>query len=165
MKKCINKKQIVDMNIKIRLRFKFFILLFLITAVYSVYAQSPSPESLSDDRRLQKKNLVIREYNTDAHGKNNWMDHLTVYNENGYKVQEIEYAVYGMRSKVLFEYDENNRCVKEIVYDDRNKITRIRKITYNADGTRKAQYNYLPNGRLFSTKRYEYSIGGGTRPR
>jgi len=153
------------MNIKIRLIFKFFILFFLITAAYSVYAQSPSPESLSDDRRLQKKNLVIREYNTDAHGKNNWMDHLTVYNENGYKVQEIEYAVYGMRSKVLFEYDDNNRCVKEIVYDDRNKITRIRKITYNADGTRKAQYNYLPNGRLFSTKRYEYSIGGATRPR
>ncbi|MEA4976523.1 MAG: hypothetical protein VB046_12380 [Paludibacter sp.] len=153
------------MNIKISLIFKFSILLFLITAVHVVYAQSSSPESLSDDKRLQKKNLIIREFNTDAKGKNNWMDHLTVYNENGYKVQEIEYAVYGMRSKVLFEYDENNRCIKEIVYDDRNKITRIRKISYNADGTRKAQYNYLPNGRLFSTKRYEYSIGGGIRPR
>ncbi len=163
MKKSINPK--ADINIKIRLKFTFFMLLFLITAGHTVSAQSTSPESLSDDRRLQKKNLIIREFNTDAKGKNNWMDHFTVYNENGYKTQEIEYAVYGMRSKVLFEYDENNRCVKEIVYDDRNKITRIRKITYNADGTRKAQYNYLPNGRLFSTKRYEYSIGGGTRPR
>lgn len=165
MRNCITPNQKADMNIKISLIFKFSILLFLFTAVHAVYAQSSSPESLSDDKRLQKKNLVIREFNTDAKGKNNWMDHLTVYNENGYKVQEIEYAVYGMRSKVLFEYDENNRCIKEIVYDDRNKITRIRKISYNTDGTRKAQYNYLPNGRLFSTKRYEYSNGGGVSPR
>lgn len=139
---------------------KFFMLFFLVNAVFAVYAQSTSAESLTDEKREQKRNLIIREYNTDAQGKNNWMDHLTVYNEHGYKIQEIEYAVYGMRSKVLYEYDENNRCVKEIVYDDRNKITRIRKIIYNADGTRKTQYNYLPNGRLYSTKQYEYSISG-----
>ncbi len=162
MKESINPK--TEINIKIRLKYTFFMLLFLITAARAVYVQSTSPESLSDDRRVQKKNLIIREFNTDAKGKNNWMDHLTVYNEQGYKTQEIEYAVYGMRSKVLYEYDEKNRCVKEIVYDDRNKITRIRKITYNADGTRKAQYNYLPNGRLFSTKRYEYSTGVGSNP-
>lgn len=164
MKKSISREQKADISIRFPLILMSFMLLFLISAAQCIYAQSSSPESLSDERRLQKKNLIIREFNTDAKGKNNWMDHLTVYNEKGYKTQEIEYAVYGMRSKVLYEYDEKNRCIKEIVYDDRNKITRIRKITYNADGTRKAQYNYLPNGRLFSTKRYEYSTGVGSAP-
>lgn len=156
-------KQKADTLIHTRYVRKFFILSLFVNAVFAINAQSTSPESLSDDKREQKKYLVIREYNTDAHGKSSWMDHLTVYNDRGYKTQEIEYAVYGMRSKVLYEYDENNRCVKEIVFDDRNKITRIRKFIYNADGTRKTQYNYLPNGRLFSTKRYEYSTGGETR--
>ena len=28
---------------------------------------------------------------------------------------------------------------------------------YNPDGTKKTQYNYLPNGHLFSTKQYQYT--------
>ena len=118
-------------------------------------AQS-SPESLVE-KQERRMNLTVREYNTDAKGKNRWLDHMTVYNAKGYKIEEIEYATYGMRERVLFEYDSNNRCVKEIVYDDRNKISRIRKNEYNADGTKKAQYNYLPNGRLFSSKQYQYA--------
>ena len=123
----------------------------------SAFAQHPSPESLNDARREQKKNLIIREYNTDAKGQKNWLDHITIYNENGYKIQEAEYAVYGLRTKTMYEYDANNQCVKEVEYDSKNKVTQIKKFTYNADGTRKTQYNYLPNGRLHSTKQYEYA--------
>ena len=101
--------------------------------------------------------MTVREYNTDAKGQNRWMDHVTVYNAKGLKVQEIEYATYGMREKITFEYDGADHCVKEVVYDDRNKVTRIRKYEYNPDGTKKTQYNYLPNGRLYSTKVYQYS--------
>jgi hypothetical protein len=101
--------------------------------------------------------MTIREYNTDSKGKNRWMDHITVYNEKGLKIEEIEYATYGMRERVLFEYDANERCVKEVVFDDTKKVSRIRKYEYNADGTKKTQYNYLPNGRLYSTKQYQYS--------
>lgn len=122
----------------------------------SFLIQAQSPESLNE-KRERKKNLTIREYNTDAKGSGRWMDHLTVYNRDGYKIEEIEYATYGMRERVTFEYDKEFKCIKEVVYDDRNKVSRIRKYDFNADGTRKTQYNYLPNGRLYSTKVYQYS--------
>jgi hypothetical protein len=129
--------------------------LLLIGFTVSAFAQI-SPESLYE-KHERKRNLTVREYNTDAKGKSRWMDHLTVYNAKGYKIQEIEYATYGMREKVIFEYDAHDRCIKEVVYDERNKVSRIRKYDFNADGTKKTQYNYLPNGRLYSTKVFQYS--------
>ena len=42
-------------------------------------------------------------------------------------------------------------------YDDKNHVSRIKKFEYNEDGTKKAQYNYKPNGKLESTKTFEYS--------
>lgn len=135
--------------------FKSLLVLFFLAEFTTVYAQS-SPELLGE-KRDRKKNLTVREYNTDAKGKNLWMDHITVYNVNGYKVEEIEYATYGMRERITFEYNSSFQCVKEVVYDDRNKVTRVRKYEYNTDGTKKTQYNYLPNGRLYSTKQYKYS--------
>lgn len=132
-----------------------FVFILLLSIATSALSQS-SPESL-DDKRERKKNLTVREFNTDAKGKNMWMDHVTVYNAKGFKVEEIEYATYGMRQRVTFSYDAKDFCIKEVVYDDRNKVTRIRKYEYNADGTKKTQYNYLPNGRLYSTKQYKYT--------
>jgi len=129
--------------------------IFLIGMASMAIAQT-SPESLNE-KRERHKNMTIREYNTDAKGKNRWMDHVTVYNAKGLKIEEIEYATFGMRERVLFEYDAKDRCLKEVVFDDRKKVTRIRKYEYNADGTKKTQYNYLPNGRLYSTKQYQYS--------
>ncbi len=131
-------------------------LLLLIGSIHFSYSQT-SPESLRDENRERKKNLTIREYNTDAKGRNSWLDHLTVYNSEGYKIEEIEYATYGMRQRTLYEYNEQNQCIKEIVYDDRNKISRIKKYEYNEDGTKKTQYNYLPNGRLYSKKEFQYN--------
>jgi hypothetical protein len=138
---------------KITLRTSFLVV-FLVGFVFTLFAQSP--ESLYE-KHERKKNLTIREYNSDSKGKNRWMDHVTVYNAKGYKIEEIEYATYGMRERVIFEYDANDLCIKEIVYDDHNKVSRIRKYVHNADGTKKTQYNYLPNGRLYSTKVYQYS--------
>ncbi len=129
---------------------------FAIGAANYLYSQ-PSPESLKDENRERKKNLTVREYNTDAKGKNSWLDHLTVYNEDGYKIEEIEYATYGMRQRTTYEYNAQNQCIKEVVYDDRNKVSRIKKYEYNKDGTKKTQYNYLPNGRLYTKKEFQYN--------
>lgn len=109
------------------------------------------------DKLERRKNLKIKEYKTSAKGKDKELDGMTVYNEKGLKVEEIEYATYGVKFRITYEYDTNNRCIKEVTYDDRNKVTRIRKIEYNADGTKKAHYNYLPNGRLYSSKVFEYT--------
>jgi len=140
-----------------KIRFlKTNLLLFVLFGAISIIAAKGSPESLND-KRDKKKDLTIREYNTDANGKSRWLDHVTVYNEEGYKTEEIEYATYGMRERVTFFYDAKFVCIKEVVYDDRNKVSRIRKYDYNPDGTKKTQYNYLPNGRLYSTKVYQYT--------
>ncbi|MDD3320657.1 MAG: hypothetical protein PHS59_04350 [Paludibacter sp.] len=140
-----------------KIRFlKTNLLLFVLFGAISIIAAKGSPESLNE-KRDKKKDLTIREYNTDANGKSRWLDHVTVYNEEGYKIEEIEYATYGMRERVTFFYDAKFVCIKEVVYDDRNKVSRIRKYDYNPDGTKKTQYNYLPNGRLYSTKVYQYT--------
>ena len=45
---------------------------------------------------------------------------------------------------------------REVVYNEKDKPVRIRKFEYNADGTKKKQYNYAPNGKLQSVKEFEY---------
>lgn len=133
------------------------ILLFaaLLCSVMAV-AQEVSPETLA--KRQKRKNLTVTEWNTDSKGRNRWMDHLTIYDEQGRKIEEIEYASYGQRERVVTTYGENGLVSKEIVYNDRNKPVRIRKYEYNADGTKKKQYNYLPNGKLYSIKEYNYKF-------
>jgi YD repeat-containing protein len=120
-------------------------------------SQAQTPFLTPEEKREFRKNLVVKEMNADAKGKRQWMDHLTVWDENGFKLEEIEYAVYGQRERVTFEYDEAGRCIRENVYNDKNKLYRIRKYEYLPNGRKKIQYNYNPDGKLYSTKVYEYS--------
>jgi hypothetical protein len=120
-------------------------------------SQSQTPYLTPEEKREFRKNLVVKELNADSKGKKQWMDHLTVWDENGYKLEEIEYAVYGQRERVTFEYDETGKCIRENVYNDKNKLWRIRRYEYLASGRKKIQYNYTPDGKLYSTKVYEYS--------
>lgn len=115
-----------------------------------------SPETLA--KRAKRKNLTVKEWNTDAASKTKWLDHKTVYDSEGRKVEEIEYAVYGQVSRVTIEYNEQGFVSKEVVYDEKNRPVRIRKYEYNADGTKRKQYNYLPNGKLYSVKVFEYTF-------
>ena len=120
--------------------------------------QSQTPFLTPEEKRELRKNLVVTEWNTDAKGKREWKDHITVWDENGFKIEEIEYAAYGQRERVTFEYDKMGRCIRENVYNDKNKLIRIRKYEYLENGRKKTQYNYLPNGKLYSTKIYDYSF-------
>lgn len=120
-------------------------------------AAQVSPETLA--KRAKRKNLTVREFNTDSRGKSEWLDHLTVYDDQGRKIEEIEYATYGQVERVTTAYDETTGKVSvEVVYNDRNKPVRIRKYEYNPDGTKKKQYNYLPNGKLYSIKVFSYTF-------
>ena len=62
--------------------------------------------------------------------------------------------------RVVFEYPENSditaKVLREIEYNDRDRVTRIKKYEYNEDGSKKCQKNYYPNGKLESVKTYEY---------
>ena len=135
-----------------RLTIIFALLSFVLTG----FAQSLlSPEQLA--KREKRKNLTVKEWNTDSSTKTRWLDHLTVYDSQGRKIEEIEYATYGQRQRVTYEYDDaTGKVTKEVVYNDRNKPVRIRRYEWNEDGTKMKQYNYLPNGKLYSVKVFEY---------
>ena len=85
-----------------------------------------------------------------------YLDHVTKYDAKGRKQEEMEYNASGLQTRVTYEYDANDRVVREVVYDDHNKPYRIHKIEYNADGTKKRQLNYNPKGVLLSVREYEY---------
>ena len=108
------------------------------------------------EKREKRKNLTIKEWNTNEATKSKYLDHVTTYDDKGRKTEETEYANYGMKERTTYEYDEKGLCIKEVVYNSHNKPYRIRKFEYTADGTKKTQYNYLPNGKLETTKVFEY---------
>lgn len=120
----------------------------------AIMAQTQSGTS----KRERKKNLVVKEWNTKVGSKTPYLDNMVTYDAMGRKIEEIEYASYGQKKRVVYEYEGNStKCSRQVEYDDKNHAVRIKKIEYNDDGTRKAQYNYKPNGKLESTKTFEYS--------
>lgn len=124
----------------------------------SNHQDNQAPPRTLEERRDMRKNLEMKEINTDAKGKRQWMDRLSVWNEEGYKIEDIEYAVYGQKERVTYEYDASWKCIRENVYNDKNKLVRIRKFEYHPNGRKKIQYNYNPDGKLFSTKIFEYNF-------
>ena len=137
-------------------RLLLFMLVFALIPV-SMSAQELDAATLA--KRAGRKNLTIKEWNTDAKSKTRWLDRVTTYDSEGRKIEQIEYASYGQKWRETYEYGENGRVVREVEYNDRDKPKSIRKYEYNADGTKKKQYNYAPNGRLQTIKVFEYVIG------
>ena len=121
------------------------------------YAQSVSESTVI--KRDNRRGMTIKEWNTMAGSKRAFLDHVTTYDAMGRKIEEIEYASYGQKSRVVFEYPENSditaKVLREIEYNDRDKVARIKKFEHNEDGTKKRQLNYYPNGKLESVKTFE----------
>lgn len=136
---------------------KFLIFSFLLALAIPAFSQQVTPETLI--KRQKRKGLTIKEWNTAAGSKQAFLDHVTTYDSLGRKIEEIEYASYGQKSRVVSEYvdplDPASKVLREIEYNDRDKVTRIKKYEYNEDGSKKRQYNYYPNGKLESVKEYE----------
>lgn len=111
----------------------------------------------TQEKRDARKNLVIKEWNKPVGAQAPFLDHVTTYDDQGRKIEEIEYTSYAMKYRITYEYGENGRVSREVEYNDRNKVCKIRKYEYNDDGTKKKQYNYNPNGKLEVVKTYEYT--------
>ena len=127
------------------------LLLALLTSAQSLL----TPEQLA--KREKRKNLTVKEWNTDDKTKTRWLDRIKVYDAQGRCIEEIEYATYGQKWRVTSTYDDTTgKVVEEVEYNDRNRPVRIRRYEWNADGTKAKQYNYLPIGKLFSVKVCEY---------
>ena len=108
-------------------------------------------------KRIEKKNLVVKEWNTGARGGSRTLDHLTVYSQEGRKIEETEYDSAGRQKwRKRFEWGENGRMTRELLYDQRNRLVNYKKFEYNELGKKRVQYTYDPKGKLTSTKVYEY---------
>ena len=137
---------------------KRILILFLGLMTVQAFAQTVSESAIH--KRDNRRGMTVKEWNTPAGGKQAFLDHVTVYDSLGRKIEEIEYASYGQKTRVVSEYPPNSditaKVVREIEYNDRDRVARIRKFEYYPDGTKKRQLNYYPSGKLESVKEFEY---------
>lgn len=127
-----------------------FTLLFL--PAFGAFSQSGD-----DGDKINKKNLVVKEWNTNAKGVATTLDHITTYSSEGKKQEEIEYDSSGNQKwRKRYEWGENGKMVRERVYDAHNRLVNYKKFEYNEFGKKKVQYTYDGKGKLISTKLFEY---------
>lgn len=126
---------------------KTLILIVILLFSTAIFAQSKTSSG---------KSVTVKEWKTSAKTGTRYMDEMTKYNAKGQKIEQIEYANYGQKSRTTYEYDAKGNCVKHVLYDSKNKVVRIRKFEYYEDGSKKKQYNYDPDGKLVSTREFEY---------
>ena len=116
----------------------------------------PVLASAQTTQKINKKNLVIKEWNTSAKTNRKVLDYVTTYNADGLKIEEIEYNSDGQKWRKRYEYDASGKATRELVYNERNKLYEVKKFEYNEFGKKKTQYLYDANGKLQTVKVYEY---------
>ena len=113
-------------------------------------AQTAQPQ------KINKKNLVIKEWNTDPKGGAKELDHMTTYSPEGKKLDEVEYNSDGQKWRKRYEYGPDGKVSKELVYDNRNRLQTYKTFEYNEFGRKKVQYTYNAKGKLLTIKHFEY---------
>ena len=114
-----------------------------------------------EPQKMNKKNLVIKEWNTDPKGGNKVLDHVTTFSPEGKKTEEIEYNSDGQKWRKRFEYGPDGKVSRELVYDNRNRLQTYKTFEWNEFGRKKVQYTYNAKGKLLSIKHYEYIAQDG----
>lgn len=127
---------------------------YILTVI--ILSMAVLPALQAQEKTINKKNLVIKEWNTDVKSNAKLLDHVTTYNADGKKIEEIEYSGKAQKWRKRYEYDAAGKQVKELVYDERNRLVNIKKFEYNEFGRKKVTYTYDAKGKLTTTKFYEY---------
>ncbi|MBR1522142.1 MAG: hypothetical protein IJ627_00530 [Bacteroidales bacterium] len=128
----------------------------ILIIVFAALMLIPAAGAQEPVQKINKKNLVIKEWNTDPKGGNRTLDHMTTYNAEGKKIEEVEYGTSGQKWRKRYEYGPDNRVSRELVYDEFNRLQTIKKIEYNEFGRKKIQYTYNAKGKLLTVKNFEY---------
>ncbi len=124
----------------------------LLIALLSVCAVSASAQVKAD-----KRNLTLKEWNLDAGTSQKVLDHQTIYNAGGKKVEEAEYGPKGLKWRKKYEYSQDGSLLRVLVYDSSNRLDNVRKFEYDELGHKKTEYIYDSKGKLKRCKLYEYS--------
>jgi len=107
---------------------------------------------------LDKRDLVTREWITDVATNVRFLDHETIYNSDGLKIQETEFSKLGKIWTKKYQYDQNGRMLKELTYNDKGRLDNIRKFEYNGYGKKQTVYTYDAKGKLIKIKVIEYKL-------
>jgi len=124
--------------------------LFIIFFIFLACAEPCSAQT------IDKRDLVTREWNTDIGTNVRFLDHETIYDSEGKKIQETEYTKLGKLWTKKFEYGKDGKVTRELTYNEKGRLDSIQKFEYNEFGKKKAVYTYDPKGRLVKTKVIEY---------
>lgn len=128
----------------------------ILLAALSLSCLGAMAQESDSTSKINKKNLVVKEWNTGSRG-GRILDHVTVFSPEGKKIEETEYDSTGRQKwRKRYEWGDNERMTRELLYDERNRLVNYKKFEYNEFGKKKTQYTYDPKGRLVSTKTYEY---------
>ena len=122
----------------------------------SAYADYPERGKLA---KSKGRKLTVKEWKTTPDGKSKWVDHIEVYNAQGQLIEEFEYGDYGRHLTWRSEYFYNSKgqLEKEIIYNERNKPSKVRKYEYDSNGVCTRRLNYGANGILNSYRQFEFS--------
>jgi antitoxin component YwqK of YwqJK toxin-antitoxin module len=110
--------------------------------------------------RAKGRQLTVNEWKTTPDGKKSWIDHAEVYNAKGELIEEAEYSDFGTRLawRNIYEYNSSGQLIKEVVYDERNRVSKIRTFEYDANGVCTRRMNYAADGKLNSYRKFEYKF-------
>lgn len=124
----------------------------------SLYANDTSyvDQTAVPNKKINKKNLVVKEWNTDVRTNVRMLDHVTTFNADGQKIEEIEYNSEGQKWRERYEYGTNGKKVRELIYDGQNRLVQVKKYQYNEYGKKTITYTYNAQGKLIAIKNYEY---------
>lgn len=133
------------------------VLLCLVICLISTNLWADYPERAAVARSKGKK-MMVKEWKTTPDGKKKWVDHAEVYNAEGQLIEEAEYSDFGTRLawRAEFEYNDKGQLVTERIYNERNKLDKVRKFEYNDSGVCVRRLNYSANGTLNSYRQFEF---------
>lgn len=119
------------------------------------------PVAVVAQTKTGKENLIIKEWNVDPSSGAKVLDHETIYNSNGRKVEEAEYNREGVKWRKKFEYSHDGMLSRVLVYNSSGRLDNIRKFEYTPTGRRHKEYIYNAKGKMSRYKIYEYSTSSG----
>lgn len=123
----------------------------------AAYAEKQERSILAKERGQR---LTVKEWKTTPDGRNKWVDHVEVYNAKGQLIEEAEYSDFGrhLAWRSEYSYNTNGQLTMEIVYNERDKVSKVRKFEYDAQGICTRRLNYNANGTLNSYRQFEYTF-------
>ena len=131
--------------------------LFALLLAVSAYADYPERSKLA---KSKGRKLTVKEWKTTPDGRNKWVDHIEVYNAQGQLIEESEYGDFGrtLSWRAEYTYNAQGQLTQEVIYNERNKINKVRKFEYDSQGRCTRRLNYNANGTLNSYRQFEYIV-------